>query len=268
LRVRVVMLLLTRAFAGLALAAGVAGLARRTRSLTTGGAIAATLIGGAAVTAGWTWGALLIIYFGSSTVLSRSGRIEKEKRTASVVEKGGERDAIQVLANGAMFAGAALAMAWHPALQWIALGAGSLAASAADTWATEVGTLRGGAPFSLFTGRTVPPGTSGGVTLVGTVAALAGALFIALAAVALRWPSNIAGAVVIGGMTGAIFDSVLGATIQARRWCDACEREMERMVHDCGLATRPLRGIEWMDNDVVNFVSTAAGGLLAALLTR
>jgi uncharacterized protein (TIGR00297 family) len=262
------MLLVTRTLAGLALAAGVAGLAKQTRSLTTGGAIAATLIGGAAVTAGWTWGALLIIYFVSSTMLSRSGRIEKERRTASIVAKGGERDAVQVLANGAMFAGAALAMAWDPAVQWISLGAGSLAASAADTWATEVGTLRGGAPFSLLTGRTVPPGTSGGVTLVGTLAALAGALFIALSTVGLRWPSNIAVAVVVGGMTGAIVDSVLGATVQARRWCDACERETERMVHDCGVATGPLRGIEWMDNDVVNFVSCAAGGLLAALLTR
>ena len=62
-------------------------------------------------------------------------------RTASIVAKGGERDAMQVLANGAMFAGAAFAMVLRPDTRWIALGAGALAASAADTWATEIGTL-------------------------------------------------------------------------------------------------------------------------------
>ena len=29
-------------------------------------------------------------------------------------------------------------------------------------------------------------------------------------------------------------DSVLGATVQARRWCDTCARETERPTHDCG----------------------------------
>ncbi len=257
-----------RALVGLTVAAIVGLLARRMRSLSSGGAVAATLVGGAAVTAGWSWGALVIIYFVSSTALSRMGKQEKERRTDAVVEKGGKRDAVQVFANGGVFAGAALAMAWHPDPRWLALGIGSLAASAADTWATEVGTLRGGVPVSILTGRPVPPGTSGGVSVAGTSAAFAGAAFMALAAVLAGYSTALAATVLAGGFAGAVIDSLIGATVQLRRWCDACERETERARHDCGATTRPIRGFAWMDNDVVNFVSSACGGLLAALLTR
>jgi uncharacterized membrane protein len=110
------------------------------------------------------------------------------------------------------------------------------------------------------------------VSLAGTVASVAGTLFIALLAfagnrtsigdVSIVWP------VFIGGFVGALADSLLGATIQSRRWCGTCRRETERTVHDCGAATTPQRGLVWINNDVVNFVSTIIGGLLAARLVR
>ena len=258
--------MLTHALLGLFAAATIAFAARAARSLTTSGATAATVIGTLGVAAGWNWGALLILYFVSSTVLSRLGRTKKEERTSSVVAKGGRRDAIQVLANGGVFAAAAIAMLIEPDVRWIALGAGSLAAAAADTWATEVGTLYGGTPRSILTWQPVPPGTSGGISLIGTIAALAGATFIAIIVRTLGWTPRIANLVALGGIVGAMADSVIGATIQARRWCDACERETERITHDCGAATRRLRGLAWLDNDVVNVLSNAAGGILAALL--
>jgi uncharacterized protein (TIGR00297 family) len=257
-----------RAFAGFVLAAVIAIVARKARSLTISGSLAATAIGTLAVAAGWNWGALLIVYFVSSTLLSRSGRALKERRTASIVAKGGERDAVQVLANGAVFAGAAMAMLLRPDARWVALGAGSLAAAAADTWATEVGTLYGGEPRSILSWRRVPAGTSGGVTPIGTLAAVSGAMFVAILALLLGWTPVIARHVALGGVLGALLDSVLGATVQARRWCETCGRETERAIHDCGTATRPHRGLGWLDNDLVNFLSNAAGGLLAALLSR
>jgi uncharacterized protein (TIGR00297 family) len=172
------------------------------------------------------------------------------------------------LANGATFAVAALVATIRPDIRWIALGAGSLAASAADTWATEIGTLYGGEPRSILSWRAVPTGTSGGVSAIGTLAALAGAVFVALVVAALGWPSTVARNVMIGGVAGALVDSLLGATMQSRRWCDVCERETERTVHDCGTSTRHRRGFVWLDNDLVNFLSNAAGGLIAAILTR
>lgn len=260
--------MILRALAGLLLATFVSVVARKARSLTVGGAIAATVIGTVAVAAGWNWGALLIIYFASSTLLSRSGRSLKEARTASIVAKGGERDAVQVLANGATFAGAAIAMLVHPDVRWIALGAGSLAAAAADTWATEIGTLYGGEPRSILTGRRVPAGTSGGISPIGTLAAVSGAMFIAILVKLFGSTAAVARHVALGGVVGALLDSLLGATLQARRWCATCAHETERAVHSCGTATRPLRGWAWLDNDLVNFLSNAAGGLLAAFLSR
>ena len=260
--------MIVRAFAGLLLAASVSVFARKARSLTTGGAIAATFVGTVAVAAGWNWGALLILYFVSSTLLSRSGRALKEQRTASIVAKGGERDFIQVLANGATFTGAAVAMIVRPDVRWIALGAGSLAAAAADTRAPEIGTLYGGEPRSIVTWRRLPTGTSGGVSAIGTLAVVSGAMFIAVLAKLFGATPAVARHVALGGVVGALIDSLLGATIQARRRCVVCERETERTTHDCGAETRHLRGSAWLDKDMVNFLSSAAGGLLAALLSR
>ncbi len=258
--------MILRAILGFVLAAGVAWIARRAQGLTSRGAGAATLLGGVSTAAGWDWGLLLIVYFAAATLLSHIGKAAKGERTASIIAKAGARDATQVLANGVLFGAAALAMLVHPDLQWFALGAGSLAASAADTWATEIGTLWGGEPRSLLTWQAVPAGTSGGVTLIGSAGAVAGASFIALVAVAFGWSRPLGFALAIGGLAGALIDSLLGATVQARRWCEKCERETERETHDCGAPTRSLRGLWWMDNDLVNFVSSAVGGLLAMRL--
>jgi uncharacterized protein (TIGR00297 family) len=258
--------MLTHSIIGLIAAASIAALARAARSLTTSGAVAATVIGTLAVTVGWNWGALLILYFVSSTVLSRLGRAEKEELTSPIVAKSGQRDALQVFANGGVFAAAAIAMLIDPSLRWVALGAGSLAAAAADTWATELGTLYGGVPSSILTWRPVPPGTSGGVSLIGTLAALGGAGFVAVLARLLGWTPRMANLVALAGIVGAMVDSVIGATLQSRRWCDACHEETERPMHDCGAVTRPRWGVRWLDNDVVNFLSNAAGGIVAALL--
>ena len=143
----------------------------------------------------------------------------------------------------------------------------ALAASAADTWATEIGTLFGGAPRSLLTLRRVPPGTSGAVSVAGTLAMVAGALFIASAAQAFSLIDDLA-VVAIAGTAGAITDSLLGATLQERRWCDDCDRATERRVHDCGAGTRLAGGRAWMDNDVVNLLATLMGAAVAATLAN
>jgi uncharacterized membrane protein len=106
------------------------------------------------------------------------------------------------------------------------------------------------------------------VTWLGTVASIAGAAVIALAALALGWPPGVALAAFAAGITGSVIDSLLGATVQSRRWCDRCSTLTERRRHDCGTATRPVAGLSWLGNDAVNAASTLAGGLLAALVAR
>lgn len=261
-------LIYERAAAGILIAAAVALCARRLGSLSSSGAAAATAVGAAAVTTGWNWGALLVIYFAASTTLSRFRAAEKHGRTGGMIAKGGARDATQVMANGGIFTASALLsiVGSHelaPMMTFAALGA--LAAAAADTWATEIGTLLGGTPRSVLTWRAVPPGTSGGVSVVGSLAMMLGALFVAALAVALKITGSLA-IVAAAGIAGALADSLLGATLQERRWCAGCEQHTEQRVHSCGSRTLLHGGFEWMENDLVNLAATIVGAAVASLM--
>jgi uncharacterized protein (TIGR00297 family) len=183
-----------------------------------------------------------------------------------VVAKGGARDAVQVLANGGVFGLAALGSLVAPSPAWAAAGAGALAAAASDTWATELGTLVGGAPRSLRGWRPVPVGTSGAVTAAGTLASVAGALCLGAAAGLLGWPRRVAVAAAVGGLAGSAVDSMLGAALQARRRCAVCGEMTERAIHSCGGATVAAGGVAWLDNDRVNLVSTLVGAAVGAAL--
>ena len=256
--------MIERLAAGGLAATAIALLARRAGSLDASGAAMAVVVGTISVAAGWSWGALLVAFFVASSALSRLGARRKEERAGSIVDKGGARDARQVLANGGLFALAALLSLLAPWPGWMVAGAGALAAATSDTWATEIGTLAGGAPRSIISGRPVPTGTSGGITLAGTLAALCGAAFVAALAWSFRWPAS--AAILLGGLAGSTADSLLGATIQARRWCERCEAATERAVHDCGSPTRPSGGLRWLDNDGVNLAAALVGALAALLV--
>ncbi len=151
---------------------------------------------------------------------------------------------------------------------WYICGMGALAAAAADTWATEVGTLGDAEPRSILTGRRVPPGTSGGVTALGSGAAVAGAGAVALAAWALGATPVLAVSGVVGGVAGATIDSLAGASLQCRRWCAGCNETTERTVHVCGARTARTGGLAWLDNDGVNAISTVAGALVTWAVAR
>ena len=240
--------------------------ARRMRALSTSGAVTGTVVGAIALAAGWSWGILLVAHFISASALSKLGERRKAKLIGSVVEKGDRRDANQVLANGGVYALAAIAYTLSHTPTWYSIGIGALAASAADTWATEIGTLIGRNPVSIVSGRGVPAGTSGGVSLIGTLASMGGALFIAAGATLARWPVPFT-VVVLGGLAGAVADSLLGATLQTRRWCDVCAKSTERPVHNCGAPTRRTGGIRGFDNDAVNAVCSGVGALVTLLLS-
>jgi uncharacterized protein (TIGR00297 family) len=254
-----------RALAGILLAGALAFGARATRSLSVSGAIAALVVGTAATIAGWPWAIVLIVFFLTSSALSKFRHATRDARIGDIVEKGDERDAFQVLANGGIFAAAALAGTLTGAAIWSAVALGALAAAASDTWATEIGTLAGQAPRSIVSFEPLPAGTSGGVTLPGTLASIGGAAFIALVAMLAGTNTSVA-AVFTGGVAGSLADSLAGATVQERRWCDACARATERRVHSCGSATRVVGGIPGARNDFVNVVCTIVGGIVAALV--
>jgi len=186
-------------------------------------------------------------------------------QASGLVEKGNERDAFQVLANGGVFAGGALVATATGGPAWAAAALGALAAATADTWATEVGTVAGGSPRSVISFKPLPAGTSGGVTVSGTLASIVGAACIAGVSYFMGVNRALA-AVFVGGVVGSLTDSLLGATIQERRWCDACSEATERRTHYCGRATRVVGGVPGARNDVVNVVCTLVGAGVAAII--
>jgi uncharacterized membrane protein len=109
------------------------------------------------------------------------------------------------------------------------------------------------------------------VTGLGTLAAIAGALVIALLG-AWQHEFSFVGAasvsIVAGGFVGCVADSVLGATLQARRWCEHCKEWTERRVHPCSYRTVHAAGYRWMSNDIVNGASTFVGAATAVVLMR
>ncbi len=251
---------------GFLVAATVVLVARRSESLSPSGGIAALVLGIVCSAAGLSWAGVLVGFFITATLVSRFRRERKESRISNVVEKGGERDALQVIANGGIFGTVAAASIIHPSAAWLCIGAGAIAASSADTWSTEIGTLSSVMPRSIITGRSVSPGQSGGVTWLGTAGGVAGAVVIAFITILVGWSKAAAVTAIIGGFTACLVDSLLGGTLQVKRWCDQCTMTTERTIHVCGTTTQPAGGFPWITNDVVNMLSSAAGALLGVFL--
>ena len=181
--------------------------------------------------------------------------------------KGSTRDAGQVWANG----GVALAIVLlHRLLVWRGippyqveqlptLFLAALATVNADTWATELGRLSGQTPRSLRDGKPVSSGTSGAISPVGTLAALAGAVIVPLS-VYMLWPLNVVQftCVVWAGFLGSLIDSLLGAGLQAQ-YRDLQSGTLTERMEVEGRPTKRIRGLSWMNNDVVNFFASFGG---------
>ncbi|HEY0396547.1 MAG TPA: DUF92 domain-containing protein [Candidatus Elarobacter sp.] len=272
---------------GAAFAAVIAGLAWRARSLTRSGAFAAFIVGLLTYAGGSVGFALVLLaFFIPAVLLSRLGR--GRKRELVDIGKHGARDALQVAANGGVATACAVVWAFTHDPRWAVAFAGAYAAAAADTSGTEIGTLARHRPRSILTLRPVATGLSGGISLPGTLAELAASLWIgavALAGIPLAYilttgefgfsfarsvpsigmiPVVVLLAVPLGGFAGATVDSLLGATLQELRWCDACGRSCETNPHACGAPTRRVRGVPGFSNDLVNLLATVTGAAVAA----
>lgn len=256
-------------------------------SLSLGGVVGAILIGTPVFGfGGVAWGGVLVVFFLSSSVLSHYRFVDKA-HLAEKFQKGAQRDLGQALANGGWAAAIAVLFGvWNA--DWLFVGfVGALATVTADTWATEIGVLSPIAPRLITNWKSVPVGTSGGITTLGTMTALLGSAFIGFTAVAIAWlvaiaPGSWAGVTMnirskepimtllvpasIGGISGSLFDSFLGATAQAIYYCDLDRKETERRIHSCGRRTRLVRGYAWLDSDGVNFLASILGSAVAVVV--
>src|SRR5581483_8544476 len=264
-----------RLLLGLFFSIGIGLLAYRRRSLSRSGVAGAVVTGTTTFgLGGWAWGLSLIFFFVSSSLFSHFRARDKAAIAEDKFSKGSRRDIGQVAANGGMATLLALGYGAvsHPATRKLLQAgyAGVIATATADTWATELGVLSPRPPRLITTGALTAPGTSGGITSLGTGAAMVGALASGLFFWTLQGCRRsllvLPLIALISGTIGNLFDSFLGATTQAMFHCPACDKETERQFHNCGTRTRFLRGLPWMTNDMVNFLSTLVGGLAAILL--
>jgi uncharacterized protein (TIGR00297 family) len=241
------------------------------KSVDAGGAVVGATLGTVILVAA---GPLLWLIFAafvlSSTAFTRFHALKKE-RFAEIQEKGARRDALQVLANGGvgMLMALLLRLTGEPVFAFAF--AASFASANADTWASEIGALSRCGPVSLITFRSVASGTSGGVTVLGLAASMCGALFIALlfAVANASSPPGMAGIAFVAGLPtaagvfGSILDSLLGCTIQGR-YATHANRETERRFSE-GRPNTLVRGLPFVTNDVVNFLSIAAAAVVGGL---
>ncbi len=270
---------------GLTAGVGIAYLAFRAKALNRSGAMVAAILGTIIFGLGGVgWAVLLLTFFISSSALSKIINRQKSDIGQNFA-KGSRRDAGQVMANGGTAGALALVFfivqrinpqqAFLPLL-WVAFGA-SLAAANADTWATELGVFNPGQPILLTSFRHVPKGTSGAVSLVGSLAAVAGAGLVGLMAALAHlagWapegaPPPLSQWLLIttGGVLGAFIDSFLGATLQSVYYCSTCHKETERHpLHHCGTKTSLKRGLSWLNNDWVNTACTLTGALTTLII--
>jgi len=219
----------------------------------TGALLTASMMFSAATAEFRPWRSALVpilAFMGITSLATRFGRARKERLGTAEGRRG--RGAGQVAAN----LGCAALVAQPVAQIWIAdhLGFGftpgvpfftvalaALSEAAADTVSSEIGQVLGGRPFMLTTLRRAEPGTDGAISLAGTLAGIAAAAGVALAGTwALQGGPEMLLLSWAGGVFGLFFDSLLGAT--AERW-------------------------NWLNNDAVNFLSTAsASAFVLALL--
>lgn len=190
--------------------------------------------------------AVFLLAFGAT----RAGRAKKER--LGIAERRMGRSATQVAANLGVAALVTnrLLEGWVGAHGWptraggtlFVLGLAALAEAAADTVSSELGQVFGGRPRMITTLRPVEPGRDGAISVAGTLAGATAAVVVAGAgALAVSGGISMFWVATVAGVTGLVFDSLLGATLE-----------------QAGM----------LNNDAVNFLSTIWAAAVAWGLVR
>jgi len=219
----------------------------------------------AAICSGWS-GIVIVLaaYFTIFAVDMIVGE-RSEKITGSVNQRTGARGIVQVIANAlaATIAAVMSAILKNPELMMVY--AAALTECLADSLASDVGVLSKKDPVDICRMKRIKRGLSGGVSLLGTLSALAGCVWMFLISlIFFGFSVKLAVAVILIPMLGIGIDSVLGSLVQAKYECTVCGKSTEKTLH-CGKKTNHVGGLKLINNDAVNIISNFLTTILAAV---
>ncbi|XP_008811588.2 protein PGR-like [Phoenix dactylifera] len=277
---------LIRSVVSVVLSLLIAARAYKRRSLDGSGALAGFLVMVIHIAADYRFGALLLVFFFTSSKLTRIGE-EKKRAIEEDFKEGGLRNWVQVLANSAIATILVVLVAKRTggkdrcldtresALITGLIGGiiGHYACCNGDTWSSEIGMLSNAQPRLITTFKTVRKGTNGGVTVEGLLAAAAAGFVIGLAYVIVGlltvecahdviWRQLLVIPVAAAaGLCGSLIDSLLGATLQFSGYCTL----RKRVVGKRAPTVVKISGMSILDNNAVNAVSVLSTALLTSV---
>ncbi|XP_015902465.1 protein PGR [Ziziphus jujuba] len=259
----------------------------RKKSLDLSGAISGFIVMTIHIAVGYRYGAMLLAFFFSSSKLTKVGE-EKKRRVDADFKEGGQRNWIQVLSNSAI-ATILVVIIWKEA-EWqdkcldskdsvlvtslIGGVIGHYCCCNGDTWSSELGILSDAQPRLITNFKPVRKGTNGAVTKTGLLAAAAagsiiGMIFVIFGFFTAKCSKDAALKQLLviplsclAGLCGSVIDSLLGATVQFSGFCTV----RNKVVGKPGPTVKKISGLNYLDNNAVNFVSILLTTLLTSII--
>jgi uncharacterized protein (TIGR00297 family) len=189
------------------------------------------------------------IFFITGSLLSKLNKQPGEKKG---------RNALQVFANG--ITAAIFMIVYGSTKQEIYLisAMASFCISMADTVSSEIGVYYKGITLDILSFKKMDPGISGGISLEGTMAGLAGAFVLSfVAGFCYNFSFGIFLMIAAAGFAGMLTDSLLGSWLQVRY-----KTSTGILTEDAVEGSKKVKGLSWCNNDMVNIISNILVTLL------
>jgi uncharacterized protein (TIGR00297 family) len=243
--------------------------AYKNQALTIGGIISAIIIDVVVSVALGNFGFIILLaFFVGGLITDKIKKREKNKgrkKKSDIYHHIEQRNHRQVLANSAVSVTCAILFLFTKDRGFLISFIASLAEALADTTASGIGSLSN-KTYDLFRMRKCRAGLSGGMSFVGTFSALISTFIITIIAVPFINVSAEEGMIIIiSAFLGMVFDSFLGSLLQIKFKCPNCGEIIEQPTH-CNVRAVKCSGIGFVDNNLVNFISTLFTAALAFFL--